>query len=231
MSNVHIVIPIFNNWDGCHSLLWDLQRREKNNISSILLVDDCSTDPEVAGGIKWWTSEYGSPFLIDHVHLGENVGFLEASNIGIAMTGLKNPTKEDIIILMSTDVRVQMEFIPQVTEILQYPKKLVGGILYTNSTGWNKFGDRIFQYLEGWLLATTSQNWAELGMFDRQFMPNDFEDMDLSTRALEMGYELIPLNNPGLQHIGAQSIGYNDRRLEITNKNKKKFQEKWCKDG
>ena len=35
------------------------------------------------------------------------------------------------------------------------------------STGWNKFGEKIFPYLEGWLLATTSKGWAELGYFEK----------------------------------------------------------------
>ena len=111
---------------------------------------------------------------------------------------------------MSNDVRIHGKFVSQIKEIVtNSPKSLVGGVLYSKDTGWNKFGDKIFPYLEGWLLATTVGNWKELGYFDERFSPCDFEDVDLSTTALSLGYELVPLNNPGLVHMGAGTLGYN----------------------
>ena len=68
-----------------------------------------------------------------------------------------------------------------------------------------------------------------LNYFDERYVPHDFEDVDLSTTALSLGMELIPLNNPGLQHIGGQSIGYSPAREAITRTNLKKFGDKWIK--
>ena len=69
----------------------------------------------------------------------------------------------------------------------------------------------------------------KLNYFDERYVPHDFEDVDLSTTALSLGMELIPLNNPGLQHIGGQSIGYSPAREAITRTNLKKFGDKWIK--
>ena len=221
---VHVVIPIYNSWQMVHSLLWDLFRKEKENIASITLVNDCSTDPEVEGGIKWWCSEYGGKYPIRSITNEENKGFLLSANIGIMSVkeGLYDP-----IILLSTDVQVHGKFISQIVDILESnSKSLVGGILYNQDTGWNKF-DRIYPYLEGWLLATTLENWFDLGYFDERYIPHDYEDLDLSTKALSMGYELIPLNNPGIRHLGGKSIGYSDERFAQTKINQEKFKNKW----
>jgi len=68
-----------------------------------------------------------------------------------------------------------------------------------------------------------------IGYFDERFAPSDYEDVDLSTRALLWNWELVPLNNPGLYHIGGQSIGYTEERRKRTEENKKKFEMKWKK--
>lgn len=232
MTNVHIVIPVYNQWELCHDLLWKLQKIEGKNITSIHLINDCSMEEGVADGMKWWASSYGSKFPIYAVHNQENMGFLKTANFGIRrMVDVYATHATDIVILMSTDVKVSGPFIQQIKDILETKSinSLVGGVVYTHDTGWNKFGNKIFPYAEGWLLATTAENWKELGGFDEIYAPCDFEDVDLSTKAIGLGYQLAPLNNPGLAHLGGRSIGYSEDRLRQTKINQKKFEEKWIK--
>ena len=232
MTKVHIIIPIYNQWLLVHALLWKLQKLERDTLSSIYLINDCSPDAEVAGGMKWWTNQYGSKFPIYAINNEENLGFLKTSNLGLQMVaGLDSTLPEDILILLNTDVQVNGKFIYQIKDIIAgNPKSLIGGNLYNHNTGWNSFNGRIFPYLEGWLLATTVSNWAELGYFDERYSPNDMEDIDLSTEAIKKGYEIVPLNNPMLCHLGAQSLGYTEKRQAITMKNKEKFRKKWIND-
>ena len=233
MSNkVHIIIPHYNNWGLTHSRLWELFKIAKNDIHSVTVVDDASTDSMTEGGLRWWadmTTKLDGEFRVEALQLEENVGFLKASNRGIHYV-IGKSAPDDIIVLLSNDVKVMTNFIGQMTEILRQDQKVVGGILYTHNTGWNKFGDKIFPYLEGWLLAMKAKDWNLFGGLDERYVPCDYEDMDLSTSALSLGYELVPLNNPGLQHIGGQSIGYSDERFAQTKINQKKFEEQWCKD-
>lgn len=227
MSNVHVVIPSYNNWELTHELLWNLNRKEKENISSVFILDDASPDSDVLGGLKWWK---GSGLLpLDYANATENMGFPKAANKGLKYICQDKPL-EDVVILLSTDVLIQGKFISQIKEILwNTPMSLVGGVVYTQNTGWNTFGDKIFPYAEGWLLATKVENWRELGFFDDRYAPSDFEDVDLSTTAVSMGYQLVPLNNVGLVHLGGRSIGYSPEREKLTKINQEKFRLKWIK--
>lgn len=229
MGKVHIVIPVYNQWALCHSLLWNLFRKEKENIASITLVNDCSTDPEVEGGIKWWCSSYGGKYPIYSITNEENIGFLLSANKGLKeVTNREGTLPQDIIILLSTDVLVHGKFISQIIDsIKSNSRSLIGGILYSTSTGWNLFGEQLFPYLEGWLLATTVIGWSDLGYFDERYAESDYEDVDLSTKAIEKQYQLVPLNNVGIQHLGGKSIGYNDERFARTKINQEKFRQKW----
>lgn len=227
MANVHIVIPAYNNWALTHKMLWDLHKHERENISSILVVDDCSTDEEVLGGLKWWIKEAELLPLYQKL-LPQNVGFLRASNEGLKIC--EKLPDDDIVILLSNDVQIMSKFISQNKMIMEdNPKSLVGGVLYTHDTGWNTIGSRTFPYLEGWYLSTSVAGWRDLGYFDERFSPCDFEDVDISTTAIEKGYQLVPLNNPGIKHMGGQTLGYTPERAERTRINQKKFEAKWLK--
>jgi GT2 family glycosyltransferase len=213
-----------------HNLLWQLNRKEKENITSVLVVNDCSNDDgETENGLKWWSeSKVGLPVRV--LNLPENIQFLRCANAGMKyVCDVNYPSHDgDILILLSNDVLVNGKFISQICDIIDgNSSSLIGGILYSHDTGWNKFGEKLFSYLEGWLLATTVQNWKMLDYFDERYTPCDFEDVDLSTKASNLGMELVPLNNVGLVHKGAATIGYNETRLANTKKNQKLFEEKW----
>lgn len=229
MSRVYIVIPSYNHWNLTHALLWSLQKQERKLIDCVLVVDDGSTDMEVKSGLNWWKQDMGLP--VSSLDIEKNIGFLLVANRGIRhIVDDENTKPEDIIILLSNDVKVNGQFIQQILDIFQDNyKSLVGGVLYSRDTGWNTFEGKIFPYLEGWLLATTAENWVELGYFDEMYSLNDMEDVDLSTTATQKGYQLVPLNNPVLQHLGAQTLGYNPERLKGTIINKMKFEGKWIK--
>ena len=226
MPKINIVIPTYGHWNLTHSQLWQLHRKEREHIDYVKIINNGSHDEdETANGLAWWRASKLLP--IYSITLDNNIGFVKASNMAMKDT-IGDP--EDILILLSNDVLIHGKFISQIKTIFsENSKSLVGGVLYTRDTGWNNFNDKIFPYLEGWLLATTLGNWAELNYLDERFSPNDYEDIDLSTTALSLGYELVPLNNVGLVHMGAQTIKYGDERLAQTNINKKKFEEKWIK--
>ncbi len=229
MSKVTIVILSYNQWAMTHQLLLDIYKKEMGNVDKVIVVDNGSTDEEVVDGLKWWKKDMSLPVV--PLVLEQNVGFLMGANAGLEYAlNLPDTNPEDMIVLLSNDVRVQSEFIFQSKSILwENPMTLIGGVVYTHDTGWNKFNDKIFPYAEGWLLATKAENWRELGLFDVQYAPNDFEDVDLSTKAVSLGYQLVALNNPGIRHLGGQTLGYNPARADQTRINQKKFEARWIK--
>lgn len=224
MANVHIVIPTYNNWQLTHKLLWDLYKHERENISTVLVIDNGSQDEEVQQGLKWWIKENMLPVFKKDIL--ENIGFLLASNEGLKVC--EKLPDDDVVILISNDVQIFSKFITDTKRVLEEnPKSLIGGILYDRDTGWNTFGSRTFPYLEGWYIAASVAGWRDLGYFDPLYAPNDFEDIDLSTTAVIKGYQLVPLNNPGIKHLGGQTLGYTPARAELTRINQKKFEGKW----
>jgi GT2 family glycosyltransferase len=107
--------------------------------------------------------------------------------------------------------------------------QLIGNYFHANDTGWNKFGNTLFPYMAGYMLASTSDGWKELGYFDERYVPNDVEDIDLSTTALKLGYNLTSLNLSSIIHKGGQTLKYCSEREKITRINQKKFEVKWMK--
>ena len=225
MDKVSIVIPVYNHYALTNKMLYSIQKKEKESIGKILVIDDCSPDEEVQTGLAWWKSQWD---VIEVVRNETNLGFLQSSNKGMKMiTG----NLDEIVILLSNDVEIYGSFIWQIQEHLKSSeaRKLIGGVIYAHDTGWNRFGNEIFPYVEGWLLATTKAGWGDLGYFDERYSPCIFEDVDLSTQARQMGYTLVALNSPALRHIGGQSISYTDSRHELTRKNQNIFGEKWIR--
>lgn len=215
------IIPAYNNYYLLHTLLWDI-RKNCSPIHEVIVVDDDSSDTTFLNGLSWWVNTGLLP--IQHIRPIDNLGFLKASN-----RGLKEATG-DIVCLVSTDVRIHKDIVNVSKTVLdELPKSLLGGRLLNFDTGWNTFGDKTFWYLEGWLLISSKDNWKELGYFDERYSPNDMEDIDISTRAIELGYNLLPISNEYVSHIGAQSIPYSPERESLTIRNKKKFEEKWVK--
>lgn len=214
---VSYVIPIFNHWKLINDLLCQIY--DHSLPDEIIVVDDCSTDQETVDGIKWWAENYD---IIKILRPEENQGFLKSSNYGVSQaTG-------DIVCLISSDVRVEDDLAKTVKEVIALdPKVLIGGVLYSHSTGWNDFEGRIFKYLEGWLLCFTKETWADLGGFDERYAPSDYEDVCLSTTAIQKGYSLIPLNNPKIKHMGGGTYGYDETRTARTTANREKFRAKW----
>jgi GT2 family glycosyltransferase len=224
MTTVSIVIPTYNHFELTHQLLWDIYKN-CSLVEEVIVVDNGSQDKAVQDGLKWWANSHLLP--IETITLKENVGFLRASNIGL------KAAVEDIVCLVSNDVRIYRDLVVMAQGLAQIPGKiLLGGKVYNDSTGWNEFDGKVFPYVEGWLLITERGNWEELGYFDERFAPCDFEDVDLSTTAISLGYSLAQITPDAgtvVEHLGAQTIGYGDAREAGTRINQKKFQEKWCK--
>ena len=218
-EKLSVVIPNYNHYDLLHSLLWDLYNFNRDGLDDVVVVDDCSTDKQVKDGLLWWMEQKMLP--INLVHLNQNVGFLKASNIAV------EKSIGDIVLLISNDVSIKRAILNEVREKLKNGKCIVGARLIDWDSGWNHFGDRIYKYLEGYLLGFTRESWKELGGFDELYSPHIFEDVDLSYTATRKGYSLVQLDNTAIVHKVAGTIPYTPERDALTRENREKFRKKW----
>jgi GT2 family glycosyltransferase len=108
---------------------------------------------------------------------------------------------------------------------------LIGGELVNYNAGWNYHeidGQKFFlPWLNGWFLACTDVIWQSLGGFDPIYGKVAYEDIDISTTAIDLGYNLVALNSDKLHHLGAQSFGYTPERMKQTEKNREVYSRKW----
>jgi GT2 family glycosyltransferase len=213
--NISIIIPHYNRNDLTDKLVSSIDlycgsHNTQNGSVQIIVIDDFSAIPYVNKNVMVARGQ-------------KNEGFLKSCNAGLEIA------QGDIKVLISNDVLVTGDFIPQLEKkIKDSPLSLVGNYLVNWDSGWNRF-DRIYPYLEGWFLAASSQVWDDLGGFDERYSPNDYEDTDLSTLAYSLGYPVVSLTSPYLKHLGAQTLKYSPERMKITLANKEKFRAKWVK--
>lgn len=220
-----VIIPYYGKADLVHARLVDLYRFAPDNIE-IILVDDCSPEPDCQMIVGHWQKKMQARHDIRYRRNGENIGFPGACNIGARVA------HGDFVILLSDDVMINGDFItPLYHKANEHPNALFGGRLLWYDTGWNRFNfdgkDTIVPYLEGWLVACKKHIWNDLGGFDENYRPFDYEDVDLSMNAARKGYELVALDSPYLRHMGAATIGYNPNREAITKRNREYFYNKW----
>src|SRR3990172_10684316 len=184
----YIVILCFNKFNLTETLLNSLLRYEGDHIDKVIVVDNGSTDPETEKGLLFWTESQLIP--IEVLLLKENIGFTLGANTGLKLaTG--EPAEHRAIFLISNDVKIHGKFIEQACDLLFGARRyLVGNRHIVFDSGWNTFGGKVFDYLEGYFLAATSDGWRDLGYFDERYAPFDMEDVDLSTTAKTKGYKL-----------------------------------------
>jgi GT2 family glycosyltransferase len=225
--NIFVIIPFYNHWSLTHLRLIELYQKIPDKLS-IVLVDDASTDPEIPNAVSWWQGN-GLKHEIFYYRNPENLGFIGSMNNGAKIAIQKGA---ELLVFLSNDVEVKKNFLPEMqTHLQSNPRILMGGRLIDFDSGWNgityKGKKVITYYLEGWLLACTTEVWKELGGFDERYGHSDFEDVDISTTANYLKIPLILLNQDLFRHLLAQSYGYNPERLARTERNRKLWIEKW----
>lgn len=219
---IEIVLLTYNKWYLTHQVLMDL-KNHRDSFHRVTVVNNGSTDTDVSAGIKFWHDM--RLFKVTELHLPENRGFVGGANAGLQYATC------DTVILLSNDVRIKsrswVHDVGALVEGKENDNILVGSCLYDMDTGWNCFGGKVFPYLSGHALAASNSAWERLGYFDTRYYPYDYEDVDLSTKAISLGFELAVV--PGIEHSGGGTLGYNSEREAQTKINQKKFEDKWLK--
>lgn len=151
--------------------------------------------------------------------LENNVGFGPGFNLLVSLSTAR------VVILLSDDVEVRGGFVdPMGAKLAEVgPKAIVGQALVNHEAGWNQFGSKCpIPYLYGHILAMRREAWDEIGGFDPLFVPAGYEDVDLSYKAANAGYQLVEMRNLPVLHMSLSA-----ERYEHTVGMKALFAKKW----
>lgn len=231
MTKTSVIIPYYGRYDLVHARLMEIYQNvlfHHKDTLEIILINDCSPDLEDEGGVAFWQKLLNKERKVLRYHKNdENLGFGGAMGIGVKMAEGEN------VVLYSNDVIGSYDFVGEVEQILDGCSNiLLSGEMIDYPAGWNEFqfgNKKIYiPYCNGWLIACRKDVWKRLGGFDPRYGHFDVEDVDLSTKALELGIELKALNNKHLQHIGGATIyALYPERQQHTIVNREKYIAKW----
>lgn len=190
---------------------------------SVIIIDNASTD-DTPGYLE--RLEH-----VDVIHNEQNMGYAYACNQGANRAA---EIGADLLIFLNNDVVIGGDFVAIIDAVSRAnPGDVFGANLIAFDTGWNRFGDDVVPYLEGWCIACRRDTFDALGGFDERYTPCDYEDVDLSMVATVQGRRLRRMSLP-LVHIGNQTGRLLESRVNITRRNRDLFYEKWFinrKDG
>jgi GT2 family glycosyltransferase len=200
-----IVIPYYNNRDILPLYFPSVYQLLKDNpgVTEIIAVDDNSSD-----STSDWLIEYASDITI--IRNNQNKGFGKSCLTGITKA------KNEWIILLNSDIRIETNCIPPLTEtIRKYPdlfevsffsfyengekfegrKKFIPktGLYKTRNNFDNEYQDRVYDtfYATGGHSLISRSKFLELNGFSPLYEPFYWEDADLSYRALKRGWKVF----------------------------------------
>lgn len=229
MPEFSIIIPFYNRWDLVHRCLSDIYHCISGESIEVILINDSSIETDCVTGAAWWQKQVDKSFPILYHTNKENVGFGHSMNNGAKIAN------GEILIFYSNDVSCSGNFLPELRQLIARDDKvLVGNEVIWFPGGWNEFdvdGKHIvIPYANGWFLSCTREVWVNLGGFDwKTFGKFDYEDVDLSTRAYELGYNVCALGSNKIVHAhqGSTISSLSIDRLANTQKNRALFFAKW----
>lgn len=187
---VTIAIPNFN---GSALLKANLPNIIASGADEILIIDDKSLDDS----ISVLTSEFPKVRLLENK---KNLGFI------LTVNKLFEEATGNIVILLNNDIWVEKDFIPPL--IKHFSNKNVFAVnchekgeswaatfwkngFYEIKRGEDVKGCHRSAWASGGSTAVRKEIWLKLGGFDPIFHPGYWEDIDISSRALKAGYEIL----------------------------------------
>jgi GT2 family glycosyltransferase len=212
------VVPVINKPHLALSFVQNLSSTQPYGEWEIIFVDNGSEVP--TRGVLQMLSAHYAPY-IRVVTNEKNEGFGVANNIGAA-----HRTGSGAIIFTQTDVHFGGDVLSTLKGIAD--TSIYGPRLLAHDTGWNKFGDTVIPYLEGWFLAVRTELWGRLQHFDPIYFPADYEDVDLSYAATRCGVHLTELPLPiKHEHMGSAGWSQFKDREQTTIRHRELFRLKW----
>jgi GT2 family glycosyltransferase len=118
MKNVDVVIPVYDGYQETLACLESSLRTIDSSWARIIVVNDCSPDPEITAYLRQLAADKAQLVLLEN---DTNLGFVETANRGMAYD-----TSRDVL-LLNSDVEVAGNWLQRMRDAA-YLNKSVGSV-------------------------------------------------------------------------------------------------------
>lgn len=238
-DGVSIIIPVFNQWEYTYECLKSIHENTNGIKYEVIIGDDMSNDG---------TSEIHK--FIHNVKVikdGVNRGFLKNCNNAAKFASGK------YLLFLNNDTKVQKNWLNYLVNLIETDESIgmvgsklihsngrlqeAGSIIFNDGscTGYGRGGDpdspeysyvREVHFCSGACILVKKDLFIKAGMFDEQFSPAYYEDVDLAMKIRELGYKVMfqPLARVIHHEFGSSTAA---AAIQLQLRNKEKFQKKW----
>lgn len=196
-----IIIPCWNNFQVTKKCIESLNQFTEHSFR-LILVNDASTD-ETAKYFKEIASKQPAVILTNT----ENLGFPKSVNRGF------NIATAPFVIVLNNDIFITDKWSkvalqkfsdnPQVGLMGAAGRLILSDKLYRSAYGQNgHFNQELFAYISGSRMIMRREVLKKVGLFDEQYSPGYYEDVDFSMRTKVKGWKILKYVIPSIHNNG-----------------------------
>ena len=237
MTEISIVIPIYNAKKHVKKLLKSLNKNFNFSIGEVILIDDCSKT-DTAKFLDEFVKEFPQYKLF---HNEKNLGFPGSCNRGMQLS------VGDVVVLLNSDTWIPEEFCERIIKCFKADSEVgIASPLSTrSSTYWFKkpfwrslnFMNKrirerhecsypILPHAEGFCFCIRRAVIEQQGMIDEIYGRGYHEEVDFAFRSITNGWKNVLIDDLYVGHRNHSSFGKKLKTAQVA-KNDKIFKERW----
>ena len=235
---ITFIVPVFGKLDLLLNLLLSLESQIDQRFE-VIIYDNATANPEK----QQFYSQIQANIILGDV----NLHYLGACNVAA------EKAKGSVLVFLNSDLELSNDIAGRLITSFQANENLgvlgakvihinhlvqeLGGVIFSDGSNrgigrgygpesfWLTFPRKV-DYVSGCFLATRKELFLELGMYDEQFRPAYYEDLDYCVRVAQKGLDVIADSRLLVKHHEFGSASNLNEGIVLQEKNRKLFVQK-----